>query len=184
MLPLDSQYLERFLGGEERAFEELVFRYQERLIYFIMRYVKDSTIAERLAQEVFADLYRQKSGFLVDCTLRCYLFQFARKKAKKYLHRNRNHLQLAHSEHVIQDKSRLEQRLYPDGEKARLCKTISQFPKRLRTVAYLSELEEMNEAEIARIVRLPDCYVRYLLRQVECRLSKTMWYVREDLEEC
>jgi hypothetical protein len=49
----DAAVVASFLGGEERAFQELVERYQTRLLNFIYRTIGDREKAEDLVQEVF-----------------------------------------------------------------------------------------------------------------------------------
>ena len=47
----DAEIVTSFLGGEERAFQELVERYQTRLLNFIYRTIGDREKAEDLVQE-------------------------------------------------------------------------------------------------------------------------------------
>src|SRR5438105_1014060 len=54
----DAEVVSAFLGGEERAFKELVERYQTRLLNFIFRTIGDREKAEDLVQEVFIRVYR------------------------------------------------------------------------------------------------------------------------------
>src|SRR6476661_10616550 len=54
----DADVVASFLGGEERAFQELVERYQTRLLNFIYRTIGDREKAEDLVQEVFIRVYR------------------------------------------------------------------------------------------------------------------------------
>ena len=56
----DSAVVSAFLGGEERAFSELVERYQTRLLNFVYRTIGDREKAEDLVQEVFIRVYRSK----------------------------------------------------------------------------------------------------------------------------
>ena len=59
----DSGVVSAFLGGEERAFTELVERYQTRLLNFIYRTIGDREKAEDLVQEVFIRVYRHLHRF-------------------------------------------------------------------------------------------------------------------------
>src|SRR5436190_93747 len=59
----DSAVVTAFLGGEERAFSELVERYQTRLLNFIYRTIGDREKAEDLVQEVFIRVYRHLHRF-------------------------------------------------------------------------------------------------------------------------
>ncbi|HEY4671258.1 MAG TPA: sigma-70 family RNA polymerase sigma factor, partial [Gemmatimonadaceae bacterium] len=63
----DSAVVTEFLGGEERAFSELVTRYQTRLLNFVYRTIGDREKAEDLVQEVFIRVY-------------CHLHRFDRSK--------------------------------------------------------------------------------------------------------
>src|SRR6202048_5319395 len=59
----DADVVTSFLGGEERAFQELVERYQTRLLNFIYRTIGDREKAEDLVQEVFIRVYRHLHRF-------------------------------------------------------------------------------------------------------------------------
>ena len=60
----DGDVVSAFLGGEERAFEELVDRYQGRLLNFVYRTIGDRDRAEDLVQEVFIRVYRHIGRFV------------------------------------------------------------------------------------------------------------------------
>ena len=59
----DGEAVSAFLAGEERAFEELVDRYQGRLLNFVYRTIGDRDRAEDLVQEVFIRVYRHIGRF-------------------------------------------------------------------------------------------------------------------------
>src|SRR5512134_3780392 len=59
----DAGVVSAFLTGEERAFQELVDRYQTRLLNFIYRTIGDRERAEDLVQEVFIRVYRHLHRF-------------------------------------------------------------------------------------------------------------------------
>ncbi|HET6363048.1 MAG TPA: hypothetical protein VFH11_13490, partial [Gemmatimonadota bacterium] len=47
----DNELVERYLAGESRRFQELVERYEGRMVNFIQRSIGDRDRAEDLAQE-------------------------------------------------------------------------------------------------------------------------------------
>ena len=53
----------RVSRGDERAFEELVGRYQRTVIGTIYRYLGDANLAEDLAQEVFLKIYQARKRY-------------------------------------------------------------------------------------------------------------------------
>ena len=49
----DQQLIARYLEGDERAFEELLDRHQQKIYTSIYLFVKDQSLAEDIFQEVF-----------------------------------------------------------------------------------------------------------------------------------
>ena len=59
------------------AFEELVLRYQSRLITVLQNLVRDRDRAEELAQDVFLRVYRARKSYLPDAKFSTWLFTIA-----------------------------------------------------------------------------------------------------------
>jgi RNA polymerase sigma-70 factor, ECF subfamily len=59
------------------AFEELVLRYQGRLITVLQNLVQDRDRAEELAQDVFLRVYRARKNYLPDAKFSTWLFTIA-----------------------------------------------------------------------------------------------------------
>src|SRR5205085_10840288 len=84
-----------FLGGEERAFSELVTRYQTRLLNFVYRTIGDREKAEDLVQEVFIRVYRHLHRFDRSKKFSTWVYTIASNLAKNELrNRSRNPLVL------------------------------------------------------------------------------------------
>src|SRR6266700_7123988 len=91
----DSAVVTAFLGGEERAFSELVERYQTRLLNFIYRTIGDREKAEDLVQEVFIRVYRHIHRFDRTKKFSTWVYTIASNLAKNELrNRSRNPLVL------------------------------------------------------------------------------------------
>src|SRR3569623_1254520 len=85
----DAAVVTSFLGGEERAFQELVERYQTRLLNFIYRTIGDREKAEDLVQEVFIRVYRHLHRFARSKKFSTWVYTIASNLAKNEL-RNRS----------------------------------------------------------------------------------------------
>jgi hypothetical protein len=85
----DSAVVTAFLGGEERAFSELVERYQTRLLNFVYRTIGDREKAEDLVQEVFIRVYRHLHRFDRSKKFSTWAYTIASNLAKNEL-RNRS----------------------------------------------------------------------------------------------
>src|SRR3569623_1152791 len=91
----DAGVVASFLGGEERAFQELVERYQTRLLNFIYRTIGDREKAEDLVQEVFIRVYRHLHRFDTSKKYSTWAYTIATNLAKNELrNRSRNPLVL------------------------------------------------------------------------------------------
>ena len=91
----DAAVVESFLGGEERAFQELVERYQTRLLNFVYRTIGDRERAEDLVQEVFIRVYRHIHRFDRSKKFSTWIYTIASNLAKNELrNRSRNPLVL------------------------------------------------------------------------------------------
>src|SRR6188472_977169 len=91
----DAGVVTSFLGGEERAFQELVERYQTRLLNFIYRTIGDREKAEDLVQEVFIRVYRHLHRFDRSKKFSTWVYTIASNLAKNELrNRSRNPLVL------------------------------------------------------------------------------------------
>src|SRR3982075_4355794 len=91
----DAELVASFLGGEERAFQEIVERYQTRLLNFIYRTIGDREKAEDLVQEVFIRVYRHLHRFDRSKKFSTWAYTIASNLAKNKLrNRSRNPLVL------------------------------------------------------------------------------------------
>src|SRR3954468_19953424 len=159
----DADVVTSFLGGEERAFQELVERYQTRLLNFIYRTIGDREKAEDLVQEVFIRVYRHLHRFDPAKKFSTWIYTIASNLAKNELrNRSRNPLVLFQTiKKNWQDEERPLQVEYsysrPDDmyRKRHLRELVEESVERLpehhRQVFILRELEGKSYEEIAEI---------------------------------
>ncbi len=84
----DEQLLADYTHGgsaSQRAFAELIRRYQQELFAFLYRYVSDSAAADDLFQETFIQVHRNAASFDPERKFRPWLFTIAANKARDYL---------------------------------------------------------------------------------------------------
>jgi RNA polymerase sigma-70 factor, ECF subfamily len=159
----DSAVVRSFLDGEERAFQELVDRYQTRLLNFVYRTIGDREKAEDLVQEVFIRVYRHLHRFDASKKFSTWIYTIASNLAKNELrNRSRNPLVLFQTitkhwqdeERPLQFEDALSR---PDDlyRKRHLRELVEEATARLpehhRQVFVLRELEGKSYEEIAEI---------------------------------
>lgn len=173
----DSGVVSAFLEGESRAFDELVNRYQNRLLNFVYRTTGDRERAEDLVQEVFVRVYRHIHRFDRSRKFSTWIYTIASNLAKNELrNRSRNPLVLFQTvQKNFQDEDRPLQfedtTSRPDDmyRKRHLREiveeSVAKLPEHHRNVFILRELEGKSYEEIAEIT---DCN----LGTVKSRLNR------------
>src|SRR5690242_13421290 len=183
----DSELVAAFLDGEERGFQELVSRYQTRLLNFIYRTIGDRERAEDLVQEVFIRVYRHLHRFDRSKKFSTWAYTIASNLAKNELrNRSRNPLVLFQTmTGNWEDEDRPLQFEDTTARPDELCRkrhlrelvaeTVAKLPAHHREVFVLRELEGKSYEEIAEIT---DCN----LGTVKSRLNRARNAFAEIIE--
>jgi len=159
----DSGVVAAFLNGEERAFSELVDRYQNRLLNFVYRTIGDRDRAEDLVQEVFIRVYRHLHRFDRSKKFSTWVYTIASNLAKNELrNRSRNPLVLFQTMQgtaddedrplQFEDSTSRPDDMYRKRHLRELVEdTVAKLPEHHRQVFVLRELEGKSYEEIAEI---------------------------------
>ena len=159
----DSEVVQRFLDGDQRAFGELVDRYDKRLINFVYRTVGDRERAEDLVQETFVRVYRHLHRFDQSRKFSTWIYTIAGNLAKNELrNRSRNPLVLFqtikknwdadHRPLEWEDTHYKPDDLYRKRHvREKVEEAVEQLPEHHRIVFVLRELEGKTYEEIADI---------------------------------
>jgi RNA polymerase sigma-70 factor (ECF subfamily) len=159
----DSEVVQAFLDGNERAFGELVDRYDRRLVNFVYRTVGDRERAQDLVQETFVRVYRHLERFDQSKKFSTWIYTIAGNLAKNELrNRSRNPLVLFQTikKNWDADHRPLEwedTQFKPDDLyrkrflKEKVEEAVKQLPEHHRIVFVLRELEGKTYEEISEI---------------------------------
>lgn len=166
------------------AFEELMLRYQNRLITVLTHLVSRRDQAEDLAQEVFLRVYRARKRYQPGAKFSTWLFTIANNVASNAL-RNRSrrrevNLQADGSgplaarplESLAQEASGLlPTRRLDKSEMAEVIRTAMQsLNERQRMAVLLSKFEEMSYADIAEAMDLTPQAIKSLMSRARANL--------------
>jgi len=159
----DSEIVQRFLDGDERAFGDLVQRYDRRLLNFVYRTVGDRERAQDLVQETFVRVYRHMHRFDQTKKFSTWIYTIASNLAKNEL-RNRSRSPLVlfqtikknweadHRPLQFEDRHQRPDDLYRKRHLRELVTwAVRQLPEHHRVVFVLRELEGKTYEEIADI---------------------------------
>ena len=170
--PTDHELIRRAQRGEERAFELLVRRHEERAVRVALSLVANREDARDLAQEAFLRVFRSLERFDFEHEFTTWLYRIVTNVAIDLLRKRRPALSTTAEEEEEADLELSD----PEGElpsaamehmetaeRVRAC--IDRLAPHFRSVMILRELEGLPCIEIARIVGSTHVTVRWRLHR-------------------
>lgn len=145
----------RLKAGDERAFEELVATYRERVYRVAWRVVRDDETAEDVAQEAFIRVFRHVGRFQERSSLYTWIYRITVNIALNRLRRDRFRHMVPMGELQWEDK-----RPQADPSHAAMSSELAErvdaavraLPDKQRAVFTLRFFEGMSHKEIAEVV--------------------------------
>ncbi len=176
MARTDVQLMLDVKAGDEASFELLLRKYRTPLVNFLYRMVRDTAAAEDLAQEVFLRVYRARQEYAPSAKFTTWMFRIATNLALNSVRDNR-HRQMEVSMDQSVDNGDDEQRPFevpdraPTVEQTLVARTRSELilravhslPEKQRAAVLLHKYQEMDYAEIARILECSESALKSLL---------------------
>lgn len=86
-LPGEQYYLKEIAAGDVKAFEQLFFDYQPRLVHFLVGLTHDKEVSRDIAQDLFLSLWKDREKLRNVHSFSSYLFQMARFTVYDYFDR-------------------------------------------------------------------------------------------------
>ena len=120
--------------GSERSFEILYNKYQKRVFYFALGYLKDRDDAESLVQDVFVKLWTKREDIDENRSFSSFLFTIAKNKVLD-LFKKRTH-ELNYKKHLANCFELIEERTNNDivfsELDQKLTEVVNSLPKKRR----------------------------------------------------
>jgi RNA polymerase sigma-70 factor, ECF subfamily len=169
------------------AFEEIVERYQNRLVAVMHHLVGNSAEAEDLAQEVFLRVYQARKKYRARCKFSTWLFTIANNLAlnSRRAHKRKHAVQLnlkdsgplgpRPAERLLQDSgAQPVKRIQKQELAAMVRQALEGLNDRQKMAVLLNKFEDMNYAEIAEAMGLTAKAVKSLLCRARVNLRAAL----------
>lgn len=173
----DAILMQRAGGGDQAAFETLVRRHQRPLLNFFLRLgVKGD--AEDLVQQTFVRLYRYRDRYRPTAKLTTFLYILARQVRVDDLRKQQRRQRLrncAAEQAEIEASTAAPTGVGTGGLTDELQQALGSLSQRHRDVVTLGVLQELEYAEIAKILKIP-------VGTVKSRMFTAMRQLRRVLE--
>ncbi|WP_374584000.1 RNA polymerase sigma factor RpoE [Pseudoduganella sp.] len=156
----DRELVERARAGERAAFDQLVARYQRRLLRLVLRLLRDQAEAEDVVQETFLKAYRALPRFRGEAAFYTWLYRIAVNGARNAILRRR---QRSGPQGIAPSQAPAPPPEIGTPESMLLSKQVMRaidaaleaLPLELRTAIVLREIEGLSYEEIAQIMECP-----------------------------
>ena len=182
----ERRFIERLRGHDERAFNELVVTYEQRVFRLVFRMLGRRDEAEDMAQEVFVQVFKAIGTFRGDSKLSTWIYRIAVNLCKnrlKYLSRRHDGAQ-QELEPVAERAPLSEAKGVTFGDVARPDHMVEGFQVEVivkrcsdeldadfREVLILADVEDLSYQEIAEITNLPDGTVKSRIHRARAMLK-------------
>jgi RNA polymerase sigma-70 factor (ECF subfamily) len=160
----DALLMLRVQRGDRTAFTELVQKYQQPVLNFIFRTLRDETEAEDLAQNVFLQVYKSRARYRQTARFTTWLFTIARHLCLNELRRRSRHpaesLEAAHPDNEDQPRLQIEDpaavsppdQLLQRELSRKIADAVAGLPENQRSAILLCRQEDLSYEEMAKIL--------------------------------
>ncbi|MCD0475138.1 RNA polymerase sigma factor [Flavobacterium sp. EDS] len=146
-------------------FEELYKSYWQKIFRLCMGYVNDYDIAQDIAQETFIIVWQKLHTFRNEASIGTWIFKIASNNCLRQIEKGKRFPKSELPVHITEEK---EYSLEPQIQF--LYKCIAELPETDRIIISL-ELEDVKQAEIAKIVGLSEANIRVKIHRIKEKLT-------------
>ncbi len=181
----DLLLFQQVKNGAFSAYEIIFKRYYKELYRFAFTYVRDATIAEEMAQEVFLYIWEKRHNIEIQTKLKTYLYSAVKNKCLNYIK-----LELPKQQSMVDVSGVLlsvDISKRDEGENERLKKkiqtAIDELPGKCRKIFILSRNAGMTYEEIAKGLNLSKKTVENQMGIALKKLRKSLKQVYKHYKE-
>jgi len=163
--------LEKAIQGDQTGFAEIVEEHQGMVFSIAYHFLRNSSLAEELAQEVFLHLYQNLPSIQTPAHLKYWLRRVTSHRCIDQSRRQKFRQEVA-LEEVAEPavaSSSPDLMLFE-----RLQKTVASLPEKQRMIVILRYQEELGPAEIAELLKMPVNTVKSTLNRSLAELRKRL----------
>ena len=174
----DVQLMLDVKAGDAQSFELLLQRYRTPLVNFLYRMVRNREQAEDLAQEVFLRVYRAREEYVPSAKFTTWLFRIATNLALNSVRDNRyQRMETSIDAPITADaedgddrqfeladqRPDIEHHLVEEAKRKMIRHAIDKLPEKQRAAVLLHKYQELDYAEIAKILSCSESALKSLL---------------------
>ncbi len=172
---IESQWVKKILEGDAQSFESLFNAYCQKLINFSRRYVIDKQIAENIVQDVFVNVWTNRSNLDHSRSIKTYLFTAVKNNSFKYL-RHLN-VEREHKDIMFDVIESIDPAIKVEKNETadQVHQEINKLPEKCREIFSMSKIDKLKYSEIADILNIS-------VKTVETQMGRALKKLRKNLK--
>lgn len=167
----DLDLMLRVRDGDAASFEVLLRRYRLPLVGYFRRMLRDHSLAEDLAQEVFLRVYKSRERYQPDARFTTWLYRIATNLALNAIRDRKDAIsdselgdgEGAIVERFVDTQPSVEERLVQREREGLIRQAVEALPENQRTAVILHKYQEVDYRQIATILKVSESAVKSLL---------------------
>ncbi|QRG69542.1 sigma-70 family RNA polymerase sigma factor [Brevibacillus choshinensis] len=171
--------MEKLQPTDDAAFEQIMREYGTRVLRLVTFLVKDQSVAEDLAQDVFVKVYRHLPRFRGQSSIHTWIYRIAVNECKGYLRSWAFRKILPRSWIKADFDVSTERVVMEQSERDELVEQVLTLPSLYRQVIVLHYYADLSIAEVANVLSVSEGTVRTRLHRARQQLKKQMGEGRE-----
>ena len=173
----DDELIQRIYKKDQKAFEQLVKRYQSMILNICYGLLGDYHQAEETAQDVFVQIYKKAGSFRHESKVSTWIYRIAVNLSLNSIRRDKRLRWIKNIDFSHLDESQAEKipiggwlnepaALLEQKESKRILRSaVDHLPHKLKTAFVLNQFEGLSAEEISKILKVP-------LNTIEVRIHR------------
>ena len=150
----DKYLYNEFLNGNKKAFEKLILKYKNNIVYFITRYVK----------------IENKEKYDSNYSFKTYMYMIVKSKAIDFI-RHEKYVQNIEETEVVSEEL-LEEIIFSKERKNKIRNIIGKMPLDYQIVIYLTQIDGVSYKETAKIMDKTEKQIKTLVYNARKKLKQ------------
>ncbi len=161
----DIELVEAALSGNQKAYQQLVDKYEKPLYYHILKLVRNREVVEDLVQEAFVKAFDSLKSYNRDYAFSTWIYRIATNNSIDYLRKKKlNTLSIDEpvpgkdgdmKMELTDETSHTDREIIRKQRKALIREAIENLPEKYRVVIRMRHMEEFSYEEISEELNLP-----------------------------
>jgi RNA polymerase sigma-70 factor (ECF subfamily) len=154
----DEKLVHLVCHKDKELYQELVHRYEEKLLRYAVYLVRDEDKAADVVQEAFIKAFVNLRGFNIKKKFSSWIYRIVHNQAINYLKKHKKEISLENNEWIkelLKSNQNIEKDFDKDEAKKMTNVCLKELPLLYRSPLALFYLEERSYEEISDVLRIP-----------------------------